>query len=94
MLHRRDVLRSIALLPAGWAAAAGTARAFSLEPSAEDVSVLYHAANRCSRVNGYHAQILADVQTLLNGRELPAAEQEKIIAEMTCPICGCRVTEA
>lgn len=93
VISRRKMLSTAALGCAGLGlgvAAVPKARAFTLEEPSQPVAAQYLAARAaCSRGgDAFHAQIIADVQALLSG-EQPADQQQRILAGMTCPLCGC-----
>lgn len=98
MLTRRTLIRRLAVLPSATVAgalAATTAHAFNLEQPGRDVEALYGAARSCGGDGSrYHARLLADVNALLDGRDLPAVEREDAVAAVRCPLCGCPVTDA
>ena len=95
VITRRKLLSTAALGCAGLGlgvAAAPKARAFTLEEPSQPVAAQYLAARAaCSRggTDSLHAQIIADVQAQLSGEHVPADQQQRILAGMTCPLCGC-----
>jgi hypothetical protein len=92
VLSRRRFLWSTALASAGLTAGATAARAFALEePAAGTIAEMRAGAAACAAASPYHAQVLADVRALLSGRDLPDEERKQMLAQATCPLCGCRV---
>ena len=95
VITRRKLLSTAALGCTGLGfgiAAAPKARAFALEEPSQPIAAQYLAARAvCSRGgNGsLHAQILADVRAQLAGEHVPADQQQRMLAGMTCPLCGC-----
>lgn len=91
MITRRRLLQS-----GGWVAGGATAvatspaSAFNVEEPSAALAELYHASNRCS-ADAYHRQLIADVDALFAGQSVSAADKEKILASLTCPICGCSI---
>lgn len=93
-VSRRGLLTKGSLLAAaGLAGGASAARAFSLEEPAAQLIDEYHAARAaaCGDSGSYHQQVLADVRALLQGRDLPVEDKQRIEAQATCPLCGCPV---
>jgi hypothetical protein len=95
VITRRKLLSTAALGCAGLGlgvAGAPPARAFTLEAPSQPLAAQYLAARAaCSRggTDSLHAQIIADVQAQLSGEHVPADQQQRILAGMTCPLCGC-----
>jgi hypothetical protein len=89
VISRRRFLFSTALAGAGLGA--GTAAAFSIEEPGETLRSTYLAAKSCSRPDSEHAQLIAEVEALLEGRELPEEARREIMAATICPVCGCAI---
>lgn len=103
-ISRRRVLQALGMpavgIAAGFAALAAStswprsARAFSMEEAADDVSGLYARAKACaSGENGYHEQLAAEVKAMLSERNASVSDDEirLAVAQTTCPLCGCRL---
>jgi hypothetical protein len=94
VISRRRFLSCTILASGGVMASASVARAFSIEEPAASLAGEYHAARAAacsSATSAFHAQVLADVRAALAGQQLPKAEQQQVLAQATCPICGCPV---
>lgn len=94
MLSRRELLTSAAMVSAA-AGSGASAHALTIdtEPAA-GLNELYFAAKAaCGGQQAYHAQLLADAQAVLGGRELSEEEKRQLLAAMSCPLCGCRLSE-
>jgi hypothetical protein len=94
VISRRRLLSCTIAASGGLIASAPAARAFSIEEPAASLAGEYHAARAAaclSATSAFHARVLADVRATLVGQRLPEAEQQKILAQTTCPICGCPV---
>lgn len=71
--------------------AAPKAQAFSLEEPSHPLASQYLAARTaCAQGKGpFHTQMIADIERQLTEEHVPADQQERIIAGMKCPLCGC-----
>lgn len=94
MISRRRFLSSSALASAGLGFGATAAQAFSLERVEGDVAATYHAGLACGRSSAYHAQLLVDAQAILQGESLSPEQRRERIASLSCPICGCSLSDA
>ena len=85
-VSRRNLLSAWSVLAAGVAARPALALTMdTLSPAARESYL-----NACSqREQDFHKQLIADINSTLNGRQLTAAEIESIRATASCPICGC-----
>jgi len=88
MLDRRTFLSTTALAGVGFAIGVGPARAFTLEEPSKETAELYAAAHSCRTVNN-HDRILAEIRSALSGRELSEEQERRVLAAVTCPLCGC-----
>jgi len=88
MLDRRTFLSTTALAGVGFALGVGPARAFTLEEPSNDIAALYAAARSCRAVTD-HDRILAEIRSALAGRELSEEQERRVLAAVTCPLCGC-----
>jgi hypothetical protein len=68
-------------------AAMGRAFALSLEQGNAEAEALY--LNHCSLNNQYHAELVAELTSKLQGHS--QAEIEAVINAYRCPICGCPI---
>lgn len=89
MLTRRMFLTSTTLASASLGVGASSAAAFSLEPAETSVAKSYRAGLTCGKLGSYHAQLIADAETILTGKQLTAEQRQMVLAGFTCPICGC-----
>jgi hypothetical protein len=97
VISRRRFLRRTVAASGALIASTAAARAFSIEEPAANLAGEYHAARAaaCSSApSAFHAQVLADVRAALAGQHLPEAEQQKVLAQATCPLCGCPVADS
>jgi hypothetical protein len=97
VISRRRFLSYTILSSGGVMASASAARAFSIEEPAASLAGEYHAARAAacsSATSAFHAQVLAEVRAALAGQQLPEAEQQKVLAQATCPLCGCPVANS
>lgn len=95
MLSRRDLLTTSALV-SGAAGFGASAQAFTIdtEPAVKLNSMYFAAKAACGGQQAYHAQLLADAQAVLGGGELSESQRQQLLATMTCPLCGCRISAA
>lgn len=94
VISRRRFLSTTALASAGLGIGTSAANAFSVEQTSGSVASTYHAGLACARSSAYHAQLLVDAEAILNGEKLSADERKVRIASLTCPICGCALSNA
>jgi hypothetical protein len=95
VISRRRFLCRTVVASGGLMATASVARAFSVEEPAASLVGEYHAARAAacsSATNAFHSQVLAEIRAALSGGQLPQAEQEKVLAQAKCPLCGCPVS--
>lgn len=92
MLSRRDLLTTSALVSAA-AGFSASAQAFTVdsEPAVKLNAMYFEAKAACGDQQAYHAQLLADAQAVLGGRELSEEQRQQLLATITCPLCGCRL---
>jgi len=91
---RRAFFRTLAATAVGGAAGAltaGEAAAFRLLPADDYAAMLENSCVADSQAN--HRQILDDVKKEL-GIDLTEEEAQKILAQMSCPFCGCNLQQA
>jgi hypothetical protein len=94
VISRRRFLSCSILASGGVMAGAPAARAFSIEEPAASLAGEYHAARAAacsSSTSAFHARVLADVRSALAVQHLSETEQQQVLAQTTCPICGCPV---
>ena len=85
-LSRRQLLSAWTVLAAG--VAARPASAITTDTLSPTARAAYLAA--CSeREQDFHRQLIADIEGTLKERRLSDSERQQILAEATCPICGC-----
>jgi hypothetical protein len=97
VISRRRFLSCTVAASGGLMASASAARAFSVEAPAASLASEYHAARAAacsSATSAFHARVLAEVRAALAGQQLPEAEQQKVLAQTTCPLCGCPVANS
>ena len=87
-VSRRQILSAWTLIAAGAAARPGFALTTdTLSPTARTAYL-----NACSlREQDFHKQLMADVESSLNGKALSQEQKDAIRASATCPICGCPI---
>jgi|SRR5581483_3217027 len=91
--RRRFFLQSTALAGVGlgaWAQARGSAAAFETKRLDAKTQQEYAAACGSPEQRAYHQQLLAEAKAKL-GAETSSAEVAAAMAQLTCPICGCRL---
>jgi hypothetical protein len=97
VISRRRLLCRAVAASGGLIASASLARAFSVEEPAASLASEYHAARAAacsSTTSAFHAQVLAEIRAALAGQQVPEAEQQKVLAQATCPLCGCAVAKS
>jgi hypothetical protein len=87
------VRRTLVLgLGAGALLAAGGVRAFSFrEPSA--FAVEEYEANRCGP-KSEHRRLIDEAKAAMTEKGISEEEQERLLAALTCPFCGCSVFQS
>jgi hypothetical protein len=94
MLSRRGFFRTAITASGGVLCGASAVSALTLdaEPST-DLTQLYHAAKAAcgGATDAYHGQLLADAEAVLADRQPTEEERQRLLASVTCPICGCSV---
>lgn len=83
--RRRALTLSLALAFSG---AAGSARALTWQEA--DAEAAFLLENRCG-TSAYHERLIAEVEKALDGRKLSDEERKIVLAQLTCPACGCQV---
>jgi len=88
VIDRRTFLATTALAGADFAVGIGPARAFTLEEPSKEIADLYAAARSCGA--GYdHDRLLAEIRSALEGQDLSDDQERRVLAAVTCPLCGC-----
>ncbi|HUK10575.1 MAG TPA: hypothetical protein VLX09_22075 [Stellaceae bacterium] len=92
-MSRRTFFQSTALAGAGLGALLihdRSATAFAIKPM--DAKTQEEYANVCGspEQRAYHQQLLAEAKAKLSAT-MTDAEIEAALAQLTCPICGCRL---
>jgi len=92
-MTRRSFFQSTALAGAGLGALLMRdrhAQAFEIRPM--DAKTREEFANVCGspEQRAYHKQLLAEAEAKLQG-SMTHAQIEAAVAQLTCPICGCRL---
>jgi len=93
-ISRRSFFQSTALAGAGLGALLlreRQARAFEIKPM--DAKTKEEFANVCGspEQQAYHKQLVAEAEVKLDGEGMTHAQIEAAVAQLTCPICGCRL---
>ena len=89
---RRRFLTNTALAGLGFVAGIRAAHAFSQQPMTEAEHKAWR--NACSgAADPYHAQLVEEAEAGLKG-QMSAADIERAVAAMRCPICGCALVAA
>jgi prolyl-tRNA editing enzyme YbaK/EbsC (Cys-tRNA(Pro) deacylase) len=94
VISRRRFLSCTILASGGVMASTSAARAFSIEEPAASLVVEYHAARAAacsSATSAFHTRVLTEVRAALAGQQLSEAERQQVLAQTTCPICGCPI---
>lgn len=93
MISRRFFLGATAFAAAGTVAGVRGAAAFSVEEAEPPLAAEYLAAREACRSRGEdHGRQLALAVEQLSQRPLTAEEREALIASLSCPVCGCRLS--
>lgn len=94
MLSRRGFLSVTAVATVGTVAVVREAGAFSIETAEPPLAAEYLAArDACPARGDDHAQQLAQAVEQLAQRPLTAADRAAVLARLTCPLCGCRLSD-
>lgn len=88
-VSRRSLM--VALAGAG-VVAGGARRAFAFSEEAPTVKALALHENACG-ATASHKELAAEVERVL-GDKYSDEEKRKVVASMTCPICGCSLAAA
>lgn len=88
-VSRRALLVALAGVGAGLA---GSRQAFAFTPDTPSVRTLAMHENACG-ATASHKELVAEVERVL-GDKYNEDEKRKVIAAMTCPICGCSLAAA
>jgi hypothetical protein len=93
-ISRRSFFQSTALAGAGLGALllrGEKARAFEIKPM--DARTHDEFANVCGspEQQAYHKQLLTEAEAKLEGEGMTHAQIAAAVAQLTCPICGCRL---
>jgi hypothetical protein len=86
ILSRRHLLSAWTVLGAGLAAR--PASALTLDTLSPSATALYLDGCR-AREQDFHKQLMAEVEATLKEKQVSEADRERILAETTCPLCGC-----
>lgn len=91
MIDRRRFLSSTLLASAG-ALVGGKAFALTLREATPAEAEAYRLA--CQTRNLYHDQLVREVLAILDGQNLPDDRKQEVLRAMTCPLCGCSLTQS
>jgi len=94
-MSRRSFFQSTALASAGLGVLLlcdRQARAFEVKPM--DAKTKEEFANVCGspEQQAYHKQLLAEAEAKLEGEGMTHAQIEAAVAQLSCPICGCKLS--
>ncbi len=88
--RRRFLLSSALLGGTGFLLGTHRALAFSVEQMDSKTDALaFGACSAPGSINPYHKQLLANLMAALQGK--PQLEIDTQVAQLVCPLCGCRI---
>lgn len=94
MISRRRLFRALPAVPFAATLVGATAtpvRAFRVEEQVpEALRQAYDEARACSRAS-WHDELRAEVEAMLEGKQVTPELRREIAAATDCPFCGCRI---
>lgn len=85
MINRRHLLSHVSL--AALLTAPGLARAFAIQELSH--AELEEIRNACRQDALFHAELVAEVEAMLDKQGLSDEQRTEILRGLTCPRCGC-----